>query len=796
MTDASAIYGQHPVPPQRGRGVLIALLAIVAVLIAAVVAGGVYLVGKRLLGSDSADRGGPVPGQLRGTFPTQPSVGWTLAASDIASGLAFVRPDPTSLQYWRPGFIDLGHTLITATYRPQSDAGLGLAAVDAKTGSIRWHKDLDTGELYEVSGLPINGRPTCATRTLGDELPCILRNFDGAFNELWYFKVSDGSVTRKIDLSEGSYSTVEVYGDNVYLLGYQRMSKGTRENPTAHWQRQFTASGQGCAGSGDSVAYGATDDLVYFGSTEGVIVASTDDGRQLSEDSLAGVRVFPGQGFIGEICRTRSTTQIVVFDGDGNKLRSEPERDTPMLGWGIQQAYPARPWLVSPGTKVPYILGDQAQDFVTGEELWKAAGSEVPDTLLLHAIIGDVVIGAHAQTDFLIPGVHAHDLTTGEQLWTTSDAYGSNTSSAMSDGQRVILNASDRGIAAINLATGQTDWRLSGLQAHEVSLAGDGFAAIANDTITYYPPTGGPSVAPGRVATEPATGGEGGLTTKCGRTPEMRPVEYRAEGGAMVVKMEIKATCPGGDTISTDRFRVTIRDDISTISSSVFDFSKDPLILPEGETKIIELTFGADDIWRLPSSLGDRSGGAIRDSETGITRAPASGNEIVDCEDEATGGGGNPGIPTQSARPKAPAERENCGTEEDALSALRAQVDADRPFVRSDLADRWVAQLSSKQPGLVAPDVDGGQAVTWNACEILRQHLRLRLKYPEVRLVWSDEWSTFDLRGWWVTFAGLTFPDADAANRWCDERSIPVDECFAKVISNNGDSRGSTKYRR
>lgn len=130
----------------------------------------------------------------------------------------------------------------------------------------------------------------------------------------------------------------------------------------------------------------------------------------------------------------------------------------------------------------------------------------------------------------------------------------------------------------------------------------------------------------------------------------------------------------------------------------------------------------------------------------------------------------------------------------DALNALRIQIDGDRPVVQSGLADRWVAQLSSKQPGLVAPDVDG-RMISWTPCEILRQHLRMRLQYPEVRLVWSDEWQTFDLRGWWVTIAALTFPDADAANGWCDQRALPAGECYAKVISNNRSSSGTTKYR-
>ncbi|WP_199178205.1 hypothetical protein [Mycobacterium hubeiense] len=310
------------------------------------------------------------------------------------------------------------------------------------------------------------------------------------------------------------------------------------------------------------------------------------------------------------------------------------------------------------------------------------------------------------------------------------------------------------------------------------------------------------------VATPGGTGSDGrnddpdgtGLITKCGRTPEMRPLGYRAENGALVVKVEVKARCPSGDIVSTDRLRVTIRDDLGLVCSGVFDFSRDPLVLGgEGsQPTTLELEFGGGTFSRHPNTLGDRSG---RQSGSGgvVTEAAASGAEVVDCDDEGTSSGpqstDNPGATggrksTTSAGGSAP----DCGSDADTLAALRAQVDADRPFVQANLADRWVAQLSSKRPGLVAPDVDG-RVLTWTPCEILQQHLRMRGQYPEVRLVWSDEWRTFDLAGWWVTIAGVTFPDPDAANGWCDARAIPVDECFAKVVSNSRDSRASTKYR-
>ncbi|MFD3705403.1 hypothetical protein ACFWUP_19870, partial [Nocardia sp. NPDC058658] len=59
----------------------------------------------------------------------------------------------------------------------------------------------------------------------------------------------------------------------------------------------------------------------------------------------------------------------------------------------------------------------------------------------------------------------------------------------------------------------------------------------------------------------------------------------------------------------------------------------------------------------------------------------------------------------------------------------------------------------------------------------------------------SDEWRTFDQRGWWVTIAGATFTDPALANNWCDARNIAIDECFAKLVSNTRDSTGTTHYR-
>lgn len=129
-----------------------------------------------------------------------------------------------------------------------------------------------------------------------------------------------------------------------------------------------------------------------------------------------------------------------------------------------------------------------------------------------------------------------------------------------------------------------------------------------------------------------------------------------------------------------------------------------------------------------------------------------------------------------------------------ALATLRARAAADQPYVGANLADRWVPQLSAKQPGLVAADVDG-RMVTWTTGEILAQNDRFRQQYSGARLVWSNDWSTFDLQGWWITLADVSFADPDSANAWCDVRAIGPDHCFAKLVSDTRGSAGTTKYR-
>jgi outer membrane protein assembly factor BamB len=767
-----------PQSAARGRRP-ITLIAVIVLVVGAALGGG-YLLIDRLTVGDNDGSGGPVAGQLRGTFPENPTVGWRLDGDTVFDLAEFVRPDRTANVYSVPGFIDLGDTLVTSAILPQTDRPATLVGIDAESGAVRWTAH-------------VGFKPVCATATVDGLLPCVGEEVvfgadSGPPPKVSFVRMSDGAIDHQIAVSE-HVGAVEVHDSAVYTMAsdYGQMvrtiTRGTADDLEADWIRTYplTEDGAGCPASGDTLIDGVDGDIVYTGNDGGLAVASASDGDPLTQRQMVDLKVFGAQGFTARVCHPQDPSVVTtsVVDTEGHTLRTVE---------GTKRV--ADPWLVEPSAELPYIIGPTAYNFASGEELWTASGSD----LHLHTVVGDTVLG-----DLNGGKLAAFDLKTGEQLWTSRHRVHR---PELSDGQRIMVTT-DAGLVAVDLATGEDLWTLSGVKSWSVSPAGSGFAHAVPESITFYPPTGGPSVAPGRVDTSSSDADEsGGLITKCGRTPEMRPVEYRAGNGSLLVKMEVKARCPGGDIVSTDRLRVTIRDNSGLICTGVFDFSQDPLAIGgEGsEPTTLELDFGPGTFSRHPNTLGEHSGQPAGPGEI-ITQSKASGAELVDCEDEGTSGGpqsadsatGQAQVKSRPDQPGGPVS--GCGSDGDALAALRTQVDADRPFVQAQLVDRWVAQLSSKRPGLVAPDVDG-RMVTWTPCEILQQHLRMRGQYPEVRLVWSDEWRTFDLAGWWVTVAGVTFPDADAANGWCGARAIPVDECYAKVISNTNDSGRTTKYRR
>lgn len=139
---------------------------------------------------------------------------------------------------------------------------------------------------------------------------------------------------------------------------------------------------------------------------------------------------------------------------------------------------------------------------------------------------------------------------------------------------------------------------------------------------------------------------------------------------------------------------------------------------------------------------------------------------------------------TQAA-PPVPAPSAQVDPESAALAQLRQYADNDRPFVKAQLADLWVPQISSKRPGVI----DDG--VVWNNVLTLQEFLGNRQRY-NAKLLWSGDWSTFDGRNFWVTVVPETFSSSADALRWCRAQGFDSWHCLAKLVSTTHPVAGST----
>ncbi|HEY7594781.1 MAG TPA: hypothetical protein VH969_16635 [Actinophytocola sp.] len=123
-----------------------------------------------------------------------------------------------------------------------------------------------------------------------------------------------------------------------------------------------------------------------------------------------------------------------------------------------------------------------------------------------------------------------------------------------------------------------------------------------------------------------------------------------------------------------------------------------------------------------------------------------------------------------------------------ALAELKGQADDDRQAVEA-LDDLWVPQLSAKRPGLVA------KGVRYDYVEILRDFRTTQDRYPEALLLYSGDYSSFRYGDFWITIEPLPYADGVSANGWCDGQGIPVDDCYAKMISHTVGYEGATLLR-
>ncbi|TSD96166.1 PQQ-binding-like beta-propeller repeat protein [Gordonia rubripertincta] len=764
--------GWQPPSRRRSKTKAYVITGIALACVLALVAGGVVW-WKSTRSSEESDL---LAGQLTGSYPTAPSAAWTIGAASMG-GEKFNSVLPSEGRYGALGAITDGQTLVT------------LVGGEFTGVSDNWAVGIDvgTGGHWRFSE-PVRH---CADRIVDHTVVC------GRDSDLYFIDTRTGDAIAHVTTPTNT-EDVAFNGDAAFLAAFDDAITLYKVTPEGvEWSRPLSPLPEPATGSGDSTYFTATDEAVVYAGLV-VYAVSAKDGKT----------IFAQTGASSEIGRfDDGTLAVQAGTPSGYTLTQHrvvmlrPDTSTAELA-GKDMVVPE---VVTSNQRHRVLLDGAYADSRDGTTVWTTSMPDV-DSYGSRVVVADdreVILFERNSNKFV-----ALDTATGEERW-AAEALGPSGASghAVTDGERLIAATADGGIGALDLATGAPVWELppatignaSGSQGRVLTFAiGNRLVTLTSTTITGFAPTGPRAIVPGTTRGSERDSRSGGTeyVTPCGSPPIFTPQTFRTAAGGLVVTMKVTAKCPGGDVLYGPQTRITISDGNGLIASGNFDFQQAPVAVPsdDGSDLTLELTYPPGSFFRLPDTLNDGTSAGAGSAGSGSGGSGAGGGQVlVDCEKGPTSGPApslsvpDSGMSTSSVATGAafPAGTNIIGT---SVNALRVQADSDRAFILANLNNRWVAQLSSKRPGLVA---DGR---TWNDQAILDEFLALRLRFNDVRLLWSDEWPVFSYQGWWVTVAAATFPGPVEANNWCRTQGFDPDHCFAKLVSTTAGPDGSTLY--
>lgn len=259
----------------------------------------------------------------------------------------------------------------------------------------------------------------------------------------------------------------------------------------------------------------------------------------------------------------------------------------------------------------------------------------------------------------------------------------------------------------------------------------------------------------------------------CPSAPQVGVKSVELSQGGLAVTADVSSACGDGDVVTDPNLSLSISDGDNDVAAALFNTAAEPIIVPPGGVVERQFVFPPGMYWRTPDTFGDGSAGLsalLAKSGTPEQTGAAQGSSTLEAAQPAEPAHGSPDAA--------------------ALAGLRDLAMADHSAVETNLAERWVPQISSKRPGLVA------EGITWTPTDILREHLSLRQRYDSVRLVWAGDWSTFSAPDWWVTVVGDPSSDAGSSLQWCNRNGLDADHCYAKIISNTRGAEGTTFLNR
>ncbi|NMN95060.1 hypothetical protein [Antrihabitans stalactiti] len=263
----------------------------------------------------------------------------------------------------------------------------------------------------------------------------------------------------------------------------------------------------------------------------------------------------------------------------------------------------------------------------------------------------------------------------------------------------------------------------------------------------------------------------------CASPPGMSVTGFRRDGHQFIASISVSAGCADGDILSSSATRVAISDSGSNVAAATFDFAAKPIVLPRsGDAPVaLELCFNPPDYWRLPDSVST-SGAQVVVEKLGQVGGPSQADpaDVVDSVGRVCASG--------AALPQT-GDAESASSE-----GLQAMRTTDVARIRALGADKWVPQVSTKQPGLFYDNI------VWNFEQILGEQYYFRERYRETALLWTGDFRSYNDPNWWGSVVLIPFSNSQGALAWCAQQGMDKDHCFAKRVNATG-TQGSNEYQ-
>lgn len=302
------------------------------------------------------------------------------------------------------------------------------------------------------------------------------------------------------------------------------------------------------------------------------------------------------------------------------------------------------------------------------------------------------------------------------------------------------------------------------------------------DRAKSTPTTATPASTAAAPESEPTRPEQAGSVVECTSPPRFAPQGSVTEAEDIAVTFVVSSDCPAGQWLDTGSLRLELTGtDGTPYAGASFDLSATPVWLPPGGAGTVVAHYPLNLVWALPGQI---EGAISRSDAVAQVQVRAPGAQPAPPADTATGG-------TAEIRALPSTGSEQRQGEQRSLAALRRLAQEDLPYLQKNIDGYWVPQISSKKLGTY----DAIDDLTYDYGAIYAQHLRLRGRYANTRLVWSGDWGSFELVDYWVTMVGSPSLTGPGANRWCERQGLDWTQCFAKRLDRDGPPDGTTLSR-